>query len=63
MIQSTIPETSTCSSLEVHPNIRSQFFSSSVSAPSAPAAPESFDATQVILSFDNLRGTISGASA
>ena len=54
--------TTTLSSSDAHPKLRSQLRSSIASATSAPATPESFDATHVTSSSVNSRGTVSGTS-
>ena len=54
--------TMTLNSYDEHPKQRSQFISPIFSAPSAPAAPERFDATHVTSSSVKSRGTVSGTS-
>ena len=61
--QSSKLATTTLSSSKTHPKRRSQFRSSIASDPSAPAAPESFDATHVMSSSVKLRVTVSGTSS
>ena len=61
-IQSSNLAATTLSSSDAHPKQRSQFLSSIASAPSTPAAPESFHMTHVTSSSAKLRGTVSGTS-
>ena len=61
-IQPAILVTTTLISSEKDPEQRSQFISSIGSTPSAPAAPEIFDATHVTSSSVKSRGTVSGTS-
>ena len=62
-IQSVRLETTTLSSSDAHLKQRNQFRSSIASAPSASAAPESFDVTHVTSSSMQSRGTISVTSS
>ena len=55
--------TTTLNSSDEHPEKRSQLRSSIASAPSAPAAPESFDVNHVTSYSVKLRGTVSGTSS
>ena len=50
-------------SSDSHPKQRSQLLSSIASAPSVPTASEIFDATHVMSSFVESRGTVSGTSS
>ena len=61
-IQSSRLATMTLSSSDSQPKRRSQFCISIASALSAPAAPESFDATHITASSVKSRGTVSGTS-
>ena len=61
-IQSDILATTTLRSSDKHPKRGSQFLSSIASTPSASAAPESFDATQVTSSSVKSRGAVYGTS-
>ena len=61
-IQSVILATTTFNSSDAHPKRRSQFRSSIASAPSLPAAQESFDATHITSSSVKSRGTMSVTS-
>ena len=60
---SAILATTTLNSSNAHPKRSSQFLSSIVSAPSAPVAPESFDATHVTSYSMKSRGTVLGTSS
>ena len=57
--QSSVSATTTLNSSDAHSKRRSQFLSSTASAPSAPAVPESLDATHMTLYSEKSRGTVS----
>ena len=61
-IQSASLVTTTLNCSGAHPKQRSQFLSSIASSPSAPAAPEIFDAIHVTSSSVKSRGTVLGTS-
>ena len=62
-IQSASLATTTLNSSDAHPKLRSQLRSSIASAPSAPAAPEIFDATHIMSPSVKSRGTVLGTSS